>query len=253
MKTPSQSIESVFISGTHGVWEALQGESSGQEELLIARKAQYVKVQQILDQARKKGIPVRYVSKEALTSLVGHDQHQGLVLRGPVYEYAPFDALVAQEKAQIEPLLVLDCIQDPQNLGAILRSACFFGARSVIIPKDRAAAVTSAVIKVAAGATTHTPVIRVTNLARSLEQLKDMGLWIIGLDPQGPHSIYQVDLSVPLGLVVGNEEKGLRPLTRQNCDTLAKIPRIGLIPSLNAAAASAIALAELQRQRMIKS
>ena len=253
MKTTAQPVESVFISGTHAVWEALQGDSAGQEELLVARKAQHAKLHQNLEQAKKKGIPIRYVSKEALTSLVGHDQHQGLVLRGPAYEYASFDALVAQEKAQIEPLLVLDCIQDPQNLGAILRSACFFGARSVIIPKDRAAAVTSAVIKVAAGATSHTPVMRVTNLARSLEQLKEMGLWIVGLDPQGPQSIYQVDLCVPLGLVVGNEEKGLRPLTRQNCDALANIPRVGPIPSLNAATACAIALAEMQRQRMVKS
>lgn len=253
MKPPSQPVESVFIAGTHAVWEALRAGTGGQEELLIARQVQHAKLREITDQADQKGIPIRYVSREALTSLVEHDHHQGVVLRGPAYEYLPFEALVAQEKARIEPLLVLDCIQDPQNLGALLRSACFFGAKSVIIPRDRAAAVTSAVIKVAAGATTHTPVVRVTNLARSLQQLKELGLWIVGLDPQGPQSIYRVDLSAPLGLVVGNEEKGLRPLTRQNCDVLANIPRIGPILSLNAATAGAVALAEMQRQRMVKS
>ncbi len=152
-----------------------------------------------------------------------------------------------------QPVLILDSIQDPQNLGALIRSACFLGARGIILPKDRSAKITSTVIKVASGATVYLPVIQVVNLAQALDHLKGSGLWIAGLDVEAEQSLYEVDLSVPLGLVVGNEQKGLRPLTRKHCDFLVHIPAGGPLQSLNAATAGAIALAEVQRQRLTKS
>jgi 23S rRNA (guanosine2251-2'-O)-methyltransferase len=151
-----------------------------------------------------------------------------------------------------EPLIVLDCIQDPQNLGALLRSACFLGAKGIVLPADRSARVTAAVVKVAAGATSYLPIAQTTNLARALDAMKASGLWIVGLDVGGTQSIYEADLTLPLGLVVGNEQKGMRPLVRKHCDFLVQIPALGTIQSLNAATAGAVALAEVQRQRLMK-
>jgi 23S rRNA (guanosine2251-2'-O)-methyltransferase len=131
----------------------------------------------------------------------------------------------------------------------MLRSGCCLGAKGVVVPKDRAAAVTGAVIKVAAGAASLIPVAQVTNLVRTIKKVKDAGLWVVGLDLQGHQSLHDADLSMPIGLVVGNEHKGLRPLVREHCDLLLHIPAYGPLQSLNAATAAAIALAEIQRQR----
>jgi 23S rRNA (guanosine2251-2'-O)-methyltransferase len=144
----------------------------------------------------------------------------------------------------------LDSIQDPQNLGAILRSACFLGAKGVVIPMDRSAPVTAAVIKIAAGATSYIPVARVTNLVRTLKQLKKAGYWVAGLEVASEKTIYEADLAEPLCLVIGNEQKGIRPLVKSECDLLVRIPATGPLQSLNAAAAAAIGLAEVQRRRL---
>jgi 23S rRNA (guanosine2251-2'-O)-methyltransferase len=241
--------ESLWICGINPVLEALQGQASGVEELLVSRKSLDQRLRPIEEQAGRNRIALRHLSREALTALVGHEHHQGVALRMPGFAYADADQFLAQQRALISPLVVLDSIQDPQNLGAILRSSCFLGAKGIVIPKDRAAAVTSTVIKVAAGATSHLPVMRITNLARLLEQLKELGLWIAGLDLQGQQSLYDADLTMPLALVVGNEQKGLRPLVRNTCDLLLRIPAHGPLQSLNAATACAITLAEIQRQR----
>jgi 23S rRNA (guanosine2251-2'-O)-methyltransferase len=267
MKSSSREQKSTWIAGVNPVWESFQEEAAGIEELLVVRKPladkdksglrpdirpESQKFLQIMELAKKKGTPLRYVSKETLSGLVGHEHHQGLALRARPFDYAQLETFLAQEMDRIEPLVLLDSIQDPQNLGAVLRSACFLGAKGVVIPKDRAAAVTSTVIKVAAGATAYLPIMQVTNLARSLEQLKERGLWIAGLAPEGQDNLYDVELSIPLGLVVGNEQKGLRPLVRRNCDLLISIPGTGPLQSLNAAVAAAIVLAEVQRQRRKK-
>jgi 23S rRNA (guanosine2251-2'-O)-methyltransferase len=241
--------ESIWIYGINPVLEALQGDASGVAELLVARKSLDQRLRPIEEQAGKHRIALRHLSREALSALVGHEHHQGVALRLQGFAYADPDRFLAQQHALISPLVVLDSIQDPQNLGAILRSSCFLGAKGVVIPKDRAAAVSSTVIKVAAGATAHLPIMRVTNLVRLLEQLKELGLWIAGLDPQGKQSVYDADLTMPVALVVGNEQKGLRPLVRNTCDLLLQIPAGGPLQSLNAATACAIALAEMQRQR----
>ncbi len=200
-------------------------------------------------QARELHLQVEHLDREMLTELVGHGHHQGVALSCQGFPYADEDAFLSRGAEELSPLLLLDSIQDPQNLGAMLRSGCYLGAKGVVVPKDRAAAVTGAVIKVAAGAASLIPVAQVTNLVRTIKKVKDQGLWVVGLDLQSDQSLYEADLSMPIGLVVGNEHKGLRPLVRENCDLLLYIPAYGPLQSLNAATAAAIALAEIQRQR----
>jgi 23S rRNA (guanosine2251-2'-O)-methyltransferase len=239
----------LWICGVNSVRAALQGDVASLETLLLARRAGDDRVSVVEREARAAHIPVQQVHREVLTELVGHPHHQGVVLRCQGFPYADADVFLNQRAEELSPLVLLDSIQDPQNLGAILRSSCFLGARGAILPKDRAAAVTSTVVKVAAGAASHLAIVRVTNLVRTVETLKQIGLWVVGLDLKSEQTLYDVDLTVPVALVVGNEHKGLRPLVREHCDLLVHIPAHGPLPSLNAATAAAIALAEIQRQR----
>jgi 23S rRNA (guanosine2251-2'-O)-methyltransferase len=252
-KNTSQQPELLWICGVNPVREALKGDVSVLETLLLARKADDDFVTAIESEARAARIPVQHLDREALTELLGHGHHQGVALRSRGFPYADADVMLQRSADQLSPLLLLDSIQDPQNLGAILRSGCFLGARGVIMPKDRAVAVTSAVIKVAAGAASLLSIARVTNLVRTLEAVKAAGLWVVGLDLQSGQSLYNADLSAPVALVVGNEHKGLRPLVREHCDLLLRVPAHGPLQSLNAATATAIALAEIQRQRTAKT
>jgi 23S rRNA (guanosine2251-2'-O)-methyltransferase len=203
--------------------------------------------------AERYGVRVRRVAKEELSAVAGHRHHQGVAIRTPSFPYADPDAFLSRVCDALDPLIALDCLQDPQNVGAILRSGCFLGARGVVVPKDRAAPVTAAVVKVAAGATAYLPVVRVTNLVRALEKIKERGIWVVGLDAAGDVSLYDIDLTVPLALVVGGEHAGLRPLVQRACDWLARIPGGGPLTSLNAAVAAAVALAEVQRQRRARA
>jgi 23S rRNA (guanosine2251-2'-O)-methyltransferase len=184
---------------------------------------------------------------------LGHSHHQGIAALAAHFPTLGLEALLERPAAEREPLLVLDSIQDPQNLGAIIRSGCFLGAKAVVLPRDRAAQVTAPVVKIAAGGTSHVPIVQVTNLVRALETLKESGLWVAGLEVKGASSLYDADLTMPLALVVGNEQKGLRPLVRKQCDLLLTIPASGPLDSLNAATAGAVALSEVQRQRAQKS
>jgi 23S rRNA (guanosine2251-2'-O)-methyltransferase len=255
VKTPRKAADKtdqLWICGINPVREALQGDIAVLETLLLARRPDDDRAIAIERDARAARIPIQHLDRETLTELVGHAHHQGVALRCQGFPYADADTFLKHNAEELSPLVVLDSIQDPQNLGAILRSACFLGARGVILPKDRAAAVTSTVLKVAAGAASHLPIARVTNLVRTLETLKEAGLWVVGLELKSGHSLYDADLTVPLALVVGNEHKGLRPLVREHCDLLLHIPAHGALQSLNAATAAAIALAEIQRQRARK-
>lgn len=218
------------------------------EEMVFSRTDR--KIQELLELGRTRNISIRQEKRDTLTMLVGHSHHQGVALRGAEYPYTSMEEFLQQPLVTLGPIVILDSIQDPQNFGALLRSACFLGARAVVITKDRAAQVTSTVAKVSAGATAYIPVVRVTNLVTGLQRLKEKGLWIIGLDLEARQHLYDADLTVPLGLVVGNEQKGIRPLVRKNCDLLLQIPAVGPLQSLNAATAGAVALAEIQRQRM---
>jgi 23S rRNA (guanosine2251-2'-O)-methyltransferase len=177
--------------------------------------------------------------------------HQGVLLEVGPFPYADPDALVARLQAESEPgfLLVLDGIQDPQNLGAIVRSAEAAGVHGCILPRDRAAGVGPAAVRASAGATEHLPIGRVTNLAAFLEFLRGHGFWVVGTDATQGRALFGADLRGPVALVIGGEDRGLRPLTRRRCDMVVRIPSRGRVASLNASAAAAVCLFEIARQR----
>ncbi len=250
MKKSPPSEREIWISGVNPVRETLLAGELAAGELVLSRSDS--RGQEIEELAAKRGIPVtRTATRDRIAELAGHAHHQGVALRISEFPYAELETLLEKPLAEREPLLVLDSIQDPQNLGAILRSACFLGAKGVIIPKDRSARVTAAVIKIAAGATGYVPVARVTNVARALKQLKSAGYWVVGLEAGAGRNSYEADFTAALCLVIGNEQKGIRPLVRSECDLLVKIPAAGPLDSLNAASATTVALYEVLRQRLI--
>jgi 23S rRNA (guanosine2251-2'-O)-methyltransferase len=216
--------------------------------MLIARSDQ--RADTLAELARKRNIPVRREARETLTAFAGHPHHQGIVLLAEEFPYTGFDALMGEPLAERDPLILLDSIQDPQNLGALMRSACFLGAKAIILPRDRSVRVTGTVVKIAAGAAAYLPVVGITNLGRTIDRLKSMGYWVVGLDVRGKQVVHAVDLTLPLALVIGSEQKGMRPLVAKGCDFLVRIPSGGPLESLNAATAGAVVLAEVLRQRL---
>ncbi len=239
-----------WIFGVHPIEEALNRRDVQILELVYSRGNP--RLERLAEAARRRSIPIRLEDRHALNALLGTTHHQGVAARTEQYAYTSLDDFLRAGPTSIDPIVILDCIQDPQNLGSIMRSACFLGARGVILPRDRSARVTGTVIKVAAGATAYLPVVQVTNLVRAMERLKALGIWIVGLDLETDRSLYEVDFRPPSALVVGNEQKGLRPLVRKGCDLLARIPASGPLQSLNAGNAAAVALSEIQRQRHVR-
>lgn len=243
---PAQTHE-IWICGFNPVKEALHGAHASVTELVLSRGDS--RASELAMLARARGVALRREAFDTLSMLVGHTHHQGVALRSGEFRYTPLETLLNGPALARQPLLALDSVQDPQNLGALIRSACFLGVKGMIVPKDRSATISSTVIKIASGAAAYLPISQVVNLAQTLGRLKDSGLWVVGMDVGGDQVLYEADLSMPLALVVGNEQKGLRPLIRRNCDFLVRIPAGGPLESLNAATAGAIALAEVQRQQ----
>ena len=240
-----------IIFGIHPVQEALQS-GTPMERLYIAQGRKGKALGEILRLAKFQGIDVRFEPWERLTSRAGkHASHQGVVGLLAVYVYTAFDDLLTRIQQANEPpfLLLLDQIQDPHNLGAILRSAECAGVQGVIITKHKAAGITPTVIKVAAGATSYIPVCRVTNLATTIEDLKQAGLWVVGTASTAAQHYSDVDLTMPVAIIIGNEEKGIRRLVAEKCDLVVSIPLYGKIASLNASVSSAILMYEVRRQR----
>jgi 23S rRNA (guanosine2251-2'-O)-methyltransferase len=201
--------------------------------------------------AAKSGAPIQRVERRQLDR-IGDFNHQGVVAEAAPYPYVELEEILAQadQRQEAPLLLMLDCLQDPQNLGSLLRTAEIVGVHGAVIPKRRAVGITPAVANSSAGATEHLLVARVTNLVRTMEELKGQGLWIVGLEdvPQA-RLCYQSDLTMPLALVVGSEGRGMGRLVRETCDILIRLPMRGKISSLNAAVAGSIALYEVWRQR----
>ncbi len=242
---------SEVIWGINPVLEALQARPEDIEEIWIDKDRLRGRVYRVLDLARKKGVSLR-VKKKFFPPKVPQDAvTQGVVAYLREFAYVDLQTLASRWEARGEPPLVVvaDEITDPQNLGSLIRSAEAAGAHGLIIPKHRSAGVTGVVVKASAGAMLHLPVARVTNLVQALKWLKKAGLWVIGLAGEAQTSLYTLDLTVPVALVVGSEGKGLRPLVREVCDVLAAIPLAGHVESLNAAVAGAVALFETLRQR----
>jgi len=231
-----------ILSGIHPVAEALRAKRP-LERILVAQGAGGPRVQKIIDMARRAAVPVRFEPRGALDRLAGSAAHQGVVAMGAANKYADFEAAISS------PLVVvLDGVEDPHNLGAIIRTAHAAGAGAMIIPERRAAGVTDVVAKAAAGALEYLPITRVTNINRALEELKEKGYWIYGLDERGTETYDQVDYAAPTAFVLGGEGKGLHEQVRKHCDILVRIPMAGKISSLNVSVAAGVVLFEWKRQ-----
>jgi 23S rRNA (guanosine2251-2'-O)-methyltransferase len=242
------------LSGRNPVLELLRAESRRVEEVAILAESRGPALQELLGLARRLGVKVSYRTRDQLTAMAGTPHHQGVVARVAGASYATLDELLAIPGLRGEPafFLALDQIQDPRNLGAILRSAEATGAHGAIVPKHNAAGVTAAAAKSAMGAVEYLPVARETNLVQVIEILKKDGVWIAGAVVKGGQAPWEIDLSGPVCLVLGGEGPGLRPLVAKSCDFLASIPMRGRIGSLNVSAAAAILCYEVQRQRLAK-
>ncbi len=241
-----------LLSGIHPVREGLRGRRRRPLELFLLSGQRSARLEDLIREAGEVGVPVRYRERRDLDRLAGNPHHQGAVLRVEPFAYAALEDLLQHWRSSGEPAFfaVLDGITDPHNLGAILRSAEVAGCHGVIVPKDRSCPVTEVVDRASAGALEHLRLCRVTNLARTLEELKKEGLWIFGLaGEEGTAPLHGEDLRGHLALVVGSEGEGLRANTRRHCDLLLSIPMRGRISSLNASVAAGVAFFEVVRQR----
>ena len=241
------------IEGRNAVLEAFR---SGKcvDKLFILDGCQDGPVRTIAREARKTDTIINYVSKERLDQLSETRAHQGVIAQVAAYEYSTVDEILARAEEKGEPpfLILLDNVEDPHNLGAIIRTANLAGAHGVIIPKRRAVGLTSTVAKTSAGAINYTPVAKVTNIVRTIEELKEKGIWFVCAD-MGGETMYDLDLTGPMGLVIGNEGEGFSRLVREACDFTASIPMKGDIDSLNASVAAGVLAYEIVRQRLVKS
>lgn len=228
--------------GVHPVLEALRARSP-LNRVLIAKGASGPRLQQIIDLCREISVPLRFEPRDALDRLAGGSIHQGVVALGAAYQHVELDNLPAGAC-----LVILDGVEDPHNLGAIIRTAHAAGAGAVVVPERRAAGLTETVAKAAAGALEHLPVARVGNLTRALERLKQRGYWIYGLDERGDESYDRIDYASPTAFVVGGEGQGLHQLVRKHCDFLVRIPLAGKISSLNVSVAAGVVLFEWKRR-----
>ena len=205
----------------------------------------------VLREAKKHDTIINYVKKERLDQMSETGKHQGVIAYIAAFEYATVDDILKKAEDKGEPpfVVILDDIEDPHNLGAIIRTANLAGTHGVIIPKHRAAGLTATAVKASAGAVSYTPVAKVTNISKTIEELKDKGLWFVCAD-MGGTTMYDLDLKGPIGLVVGNEGKGVSRLVKEKCDFIASIPMFGDIDSLNASVATGVLAYEIVRQRM---
>jgi 23S rRNA (guanosine2251-2'-O)-methyltransferase len=241
-----------IIYGLNPVMEALRG-TRRIYELFLAGSSSDKRLEKLLKLAAERKVPVRQRDKADLSRLCGTEHHQGVALKVEPFPYADLaDVLAAIQDNPQKLVLVLDSVQDPHNLGALIRSAACAGADAVVIPKDRAAGVTAAAEKASAGAAGTIPVAQVTNISQALDELKKAGFWVYGADGSAKVNLYQQDLTGPVALVIGGEGEGIRPLVRKSCDQLVSIPLQGGVNSLNASVAGGILLFEVVRQRLHK-
>ena len=238
-----------MIEGKNPVWEALKAERSI-EKLLIAKTVQQESVRGITGLARSRGIKIEFAPKEKLDSLSATGRHQGVIAVCAAHAYAELDDVLdaVKQEGRTPFLILLDEVQDPHNLGAIIRTAECAGAQAVVVTQHNSAGLTPAVGRASAGAIEHVPVCKVQNLVRAIESLKERGIWVVGADMEGKLA-YELDLKGPIALVIGGEGGGVRRLALEKCDFVAKLPMLGKINSLNASVAAGILMYEVVRQR----
>lgn len=239
-----------IIEGRNAVLEAFRAGKTI-DKLFVLDGCQDGPVKSILREAKKTDTIINFVDKERLDRLANSGHHQGVVAQAAAYEYAEVEDILnaAKEKGEAPLIFILDEIEDPHNLGAIIRTANLCGAHGVIIPKRRAVGLTATVAKTSAGAVNYTPVAKVTNIAKTIEELKKEGMWFVCADMDG-QTMYDLNLTGPIGLVIGNEGAGVSRLVKEKCDFTASIPMKGDIDSLNASVAAGVLAYEIVRQRL---
>lgn len=242
--------EELTIEGRNAVLEAFRAGKTI-DKVFLLDGCQDGPIKSILREAKKTDVIIQFVTKERLDQLSDSQKHQGVIAFAAAYEYAQVDELleIAKKKGEAPFLILLDNIEDPHNLGAIIRTANVVGAHGVIIPKRRASGLTATVAKTSAGAINYTPVAKVTNMTKTIQELKEKGMWFVCADMAGT-SMYQLDMKGPIGLVIGNEGDGVSKLVKENCDFIASIPMKGEINSLNASVATGVMAYEILRQRL---
>ena len=253
MKEMNENYEeskSLVIEGRNAVLEALRS-GKPMDKLYVLDGCQDGPIRTIVREAKKHDVILQFVTKERLNQLSETGKHQGVIAHAAAYEYAQVEDMLELAKSRGEDpfIFLLDNIEDPHNLGAIIRTANLAGAHGVIIPKRRAVGLTATVARTSAGALNYTPVARVTNLKKTVEDLKKQGLWFVCADKDGT-VMYDLDLKGPIGLVIGNEGEGVSRLMKENCDFVAGIPMKGDIDSLNASVAAGVLAYEIVRQRL---
>ena len=243
--------EEFTIEGRNAVLEAYRA-GKPIDRLYILDGCQDGPVMSIKREAKKQGTPIKFVTKERLDQMSETGRHQGVIASAAAYTYAEVEDILqaARDKGEDPFIILLDNIEDPHNLGAIIRTANLAGAHGVIIPKDRAVGLTAVVAKTSAGALNYTPVARVTNLSRTMEELKKEGIWFVCADMDGT-VMYDLNLKGGIGLVIGNEGSGVGRLVKEHCDMTAAIPMQGNIDSLNASVAAGVLAYEIVRQRRV--
>src|SRR5213082_3418441 len=239
------------LTGIHAVKESLEAQRPI-DRIAIARGRQDTRVEEIVKLARGRNIAVRFEERGQLDRLANSKNHQGVVALAAARAAATLEDILASANSgsgQIGLIVLLDGVEDPHNLGAIVRTALAAGARGVVIPERRAAGLTDTVARSSAGALAHLPVAKVTNLARTMEELKEAGYWLVGLDESAEKNYTEVDYTSPTGIVLGGEGQGLHDLTRKRCDFVVSLPTTGPVKSLNVSVAAGVVLFEALRQR----
>ncbi len=238
-----------YIYGINSVTEALKARGRNFEWVGMAKERHDIRLQRLIEDCRRLSVPVRFLQRTELDRMAGNAAHQGVVAVTSAKQYSDLDDVIGGKRGQYSLVVVLDGVEDPHNLGAILRTADAAGANGVVIPERRAASVTGTVTKASAGASEHLPIAKVTNIARTVEELKERNIWTVGLDERGKQTYDTLDYNMDCALVLGTEGKGLHDLVKRKCDFLVSIPMLGKVPSLNVSVAAAVVLYEIVRQR----
>jgi len=242
-----------IVFGINPVTEALKARGRALEWVGVTKERHDLRLQRIVEDCRKQGVAVRFLTRQEIERMTHDHGHQGVLAVTSTKRYNDLDDLLAEKKGSHALLVVLDGIEDPHNLGAILRTADAAGVDGVVIPERRAVGVTGTVAKTSAGASEHLPIAKVTNIARTVEELKDKNIWTVGLDERGTQTYDSLDYKMDCSVVLGAEGKGMHDLVRKKCDFLISIPMLGHVPSLNVSVAAAVVLYEIVRQRRQKS
>src|SRR6201997_2103688 len=242
-----------YIYGINAVTEALKARGRAFEWVGMAKERHDIRLQRLIEDCRRLSVPIRFVQRTELDRMAGNAAHQGVVAVTSAKQYSDLDDIVGAKRGQYSLVVVLDGVEDPHNLGAILRTADAAGADGVVIPERRAAGVTGTVTKASAGASEHLPMARVTNIARTVEELKERNIWVVGLDERGTQTYDALDYNMDCAVVLGAEGKGVHDLVRRQCDFLVSIPMLGKVSSLNVSVAAGVVLYEVVRQRRKKA